>query len=83
MAVRNIQIFTTRLSFFNEYEIYGTTYEYIYTFMHTYIQTSLVPRPSPAPVFDRLQYAQTEGELEGARLVSCPDPTLSRGETVW
>ena len=28
---------------------------------------SLVPRPSPAPVFDRLQ------------LVSSPDPTLSRG----
>ena len=24
--------------------------------------TSLVPRPSPAPVFDRLQYAKTEGE---------------------
>ena len=23
---------------------------------------SLVPRPSPAPVFDRLQYAKTEGE---------------------
>ena len=24
--------------------------------------SSLVPRPSPAPVFDRLQYAKTEGE---------------------
>ena len=23
---------------------------------------SLIPRPSPAPVFDRLQYAKTEGE---------------------
>ena len=23
---------------------------------------SLVPRPSPAPVYDRLQYAKTEGE---------------------
>ena len=23
---------------------------------------SLVPRPSPAPVFDRLHYAKTEGE---------------------
>ena len=32
---------------------------------------SLVPRPSPAPVFDRLQYAKTEGEglvnLTGSR----------------
>ena len=25
-------------------------------------RASLVPRPSPAPVFDRLQYAKTEGE---------------------
>ena len=25
-------------------------------------KVSLVPRPSPAPVFDRLQYAKTEGE---------------------
>ena len=41
---------------------------------------SLVPRPSPAPVFDRLQYAKTEPEGD---LVSSPDPTLSRGETVW
>ena len=30
------------------------------TCMHSV--TSLVPRPSPAPVFDRLQYAKTEGE---------------------
>ena len=27
-----------------------------------YIDCSLVPRPSPAPVFDRLQYTKTEGE---------------------
>ena len=27
-----------------------------------YLGTSLVPRPSLAPVFDRLQYAKTEGE---------------------
>ena len=26
------------------------------------ITSSLVPRPSPAPVFDRLQYAKTEPE---------------------
>ena len=26
------------------------------------VQISLVPRPSPPPVFDRLQYAKTEGE---------------------
>ena len=31
------QIFTTRLSLSNKYKIYGTTYEYI----HTYIQTPL------------------------------------------
>ena len=24
---------------------------------------SLVPRPSPAPVFDRFRYAKTEGEV--------------------
>ena len=41
---------------------------YIYTYIHTYIHSyihrsiSLVPRPSPAPVLDRLQYAKTEGE---------------------
>ena len=30
---------------------------------HTaYERSSLVPRPSPAPVFDRLQYAKTEPE---------------------
>jgi len=27
--------------------------------------TSLVPRPSTPPVFDRLQYAKTEGEGPG------------------
>ena len=26
------------------------------------VHGSLVPRPSPAPIFDRLQYAKTEGE---------------------
>ena len=26
------------------------------------VRASLVPRPSPAPVFDRLQYAKTEPE---------------------
>ena len=29
------KFFTTRLSLFNEYEIYGTTYEYIYIYIHT------------------------------------------------
>ena len=33
-----------------------------------------------APVFDRLQSAKTEGEID--ILVSSPDPILSRGETV-
>ena len=33
------EFFTTRLSLFNEYEIYGTTYEYIYTYIHTHIHT--------------------------------------------
>ena len=33
--------FFTRPSLFNEYEIYGTTYEYIHTYIHTYIQTLL------------------------------------------
>ena len=32
--------------------------------------TSLVPRPFPPPVFDRLQYANTEGEGLGD-LVTC------------
>ena len=27
-------------------------------------KSSLVPRPFPAPVFDRLQYAKTEPETE-------------------
>ena len=31
---------------------------------------SLVPRPFPPPVFDRLQYAKTEGEGLGER-VTC------------
>ena len=36
-------------------------------------QHSLVPRPSPAPVFDRLQYAKTgAGEGLGTRLESEP-----------
>ena len=35
------KFFTTRLSLINEYEIYGTTYEYIHTYIHTYIQTPL------------------------------------------
>ena len=41
--IRIFKIFTTRLSLFNEYEIYGITYEYIYahTYIHTYIQTPL------------------------------------------
>ena len=29
---------------------------------HDVIKISLVPRPSPAPVFDRFQYAKTEPE---------------------
>jgi len=29
---------------------------------HFEAMTSLVPRPSTPPVFDRLQYAKTEGE---------------------
>ena len=30
-------------------------------------QSSLVPRPFPPPVFDRLQYANTEGEGVGLK----------------
>ena len=37
--------------------------------VHVRVLPSLVPRPSPAPVFDRLQYAKTEGEGLGTRLV--------------
>ena len=31
--------------------------------VHRWPQGSLVPRPSPPPVFDCLQYTSTEGEL--------------------
>ena len=31
-------------------------------YQQTTCSPSLVPRPSPAPVFDRLQYAKTEPE---------------------
>ena len=31
-------------------------------FTRKWLNPSLVPRPSPAPVFDRLQYAKTEPE---------------------
>ena len=34
------------------------------------LKISLVPRPFPPPVFDRLQYAKTEGEGLGER-VTC------------
>ena len=39
-------------------------YEYSYELASTRHtpEPSLVPRPSPAPVFDRLQHAKTEGE---------------------
>ena len=41
---------------------HGSTSLY-FTLLHSTITIpSLVPRPSPAPVFDRLQYAKTEGE---------------------
>ena len=33
------QIFHKRLSLINEYETYGTTYEHICTYIHTYIHT--------------------------------------------
>ena len=33
-----------------------------FNFFSTKSYTSLVPRPSPAPIFDHLQYAKTEGE---------------------
>ena len=33
--------------------------------------SSLVPRPSPAPVFDRLQYAKTEAEGGGCSVFAC------------
>ena len=39
----------------------GSRAPYLAT-LNVLIQSSLVPRPSPAPVFDRLQYAKTEGE---------------------
>ena len=32
---------------------------------------SLVPRPFPPPVFDRLQYAKTEGKLRLGERVIC------------
>ena len=35
-----------------------------------YINSSLVPRPFPPPVFDRILYAKTEGEGLGER-VTC------------
>ena len=34
------------------------------------INTSLVPRPSPAPVFDHLQYAKTEHTASDQKLES-------------
>ena len=38
----------------------------------------LVPRPFPPPVFDRLQYAKTEGEGLGER-VTCVTPGRHEG----
>ena len=38
--------------------------------MTEWVEDSLVPRPFPPPVFDRLQYANTEGEGLGD-LVMC------------
>ena len=35
---------------------------YYITWIGNAVHYSLVPRPSPAPVFDRLQYAKTEPE---------------------
>jgi len=43
---------------------------YMYKHVHMYQHPSLVPRPFPPPVFDRLQYANTEGEGLGD-LVMC------------
>ena len=37
---------------------------------HTLFGTSLVPRPFPPPVFDRILYAKTEGKGLGER-VTC------------
>ena len=31
--------------------------------VHVHMYVSLVPRPSHRPVFDRLQYAKTEGKV--------------------
>jgi len=39
---------------------------------------SLVPRPFPPPVFDRLQYANTEGEGLGD-FVTCGDVRKTEG----
>ena len=51
------------------------------------ITTSLVPRPSTPPVFDRLQYAASDQKLEvwkaweqaNNHLVSFPDPQRGSG----
>ena len=40
------------------------------TGLHTIEKLSLVPRPFPPPVFDRILYAKTEGEGLGER-VTC------------
>jgi len=46
------------------------THIHTHTHTHTYMPHSLVPRPFPPPVFDRLQYANMEGEGLGD-LVTC------------
>ena len=64
LCMKNVWIFRqdagTTLAAVDEVKEYvseNTHYKVIY--VH---QPSLVPRPSPAPVFDRLQYAKTEPE---------------------
>ena len=45
---------------------------------------SLVPRPSPAPVLDRLQYAKTgAGEGLGTRLMHAWDGIIAYDAAIW
>ena len=80
IAVRNsykciFQIFTTRLSLtlFNEYEIYGTTHEYICTYINTYRQTQLAFNTLMwgalrlAPIKFENVYSRTRSSEEGVR----------------
>ena len=48
----------------------GKYFPFIWIASENFAETSLVPRPFPPPVFDRILYAKTEGEGLGER-VTC------------